>query len=270
MGFVCRVCNLRKDGRKKNAVTCMDCFNAAILHQRGKKTKEEEMQEWEDGLKKREETLIDMQKGVQEEKEQLLRDKQEKTRREREIQNREEEMETKEKIELEATLKRKRAAEEGPSGREKRFCDLGTKRRQQLVSPAIEALKGFGRGDVKDILGDVSRRILGEDDPASQVRLLKENIAIFCATHLPSLPDRSRIAAALTRGLGLEEAATLSGVPIGSISWGRGEIKEGRVRQQEVRTKRKKEKRKKEKKRTSHHFSCLLIGIPTSTAGSPR
>jgi len=90
----------------------------------------------------------------------------------------------------------------------------------------VEELKVLGKSDVKDVLRAVSARVLGEDFE-SQVQLLKNNIATFCATQLPTLPDRCRIAAALTRGLSLNEAEYLTGVAQSSISWGRAEIEAG-------------------------------------------
>ena len=226
MFFVCPVCQKRKDTRKKTNSTCLDCFSLSQLHQKGKKSMEEEKAEWKETVEKREGEILKVQKELERNQEDIVKTMSELESREKGIARKEIDIENKEKKEAEATLKRKRLAEEGPSGNIKRFCDLGQKRQEQLVSEAIRELKVFGRSEIEDILAEISKRVLG-NDRAEELKQMKENVAFFCATHLPSLPDKSRIAAALTRGLHLVEAEEITGIPSSSISWGRHELKQG-------------------------------------------
>jgi len=208
--------------------------------------KEEETKTREDDVQRREEEIIVAQKELKRKQEEIMN---EVKKREKGVARRERVIEEQEKKLSEATLKRKRLAEDGPTGAEKKFCDLGPRRKQEQITAALKELKVLGRSDGKEILRELNKRVFGEDDVISQVQQLKDNIAFFCATQLPSLQDQSRIAAALTRGLSLREAADLSGVPGSSISWGRGEIKEGRPTEKEVRTNTSK---KNCRSRTSH------------------
>ena len=123
-------------------------------------------------------------------------------------------------------MKRKRQ-EEGPTGTQKRFCDLDKRRKQQLVTAAVTELKVLSRGDAEELLEEVRKRVTGADSTAERAQMFEENIANFCDTHLPTLPDRCRIAASLTKGMPLKEAEELSGVVRSSISWARQEIKGG-------------------------------------------
>ena len=173
-------------------------------------------------------------------------------------------LEMKEKEKIENVKKRKRLAEEGPTGAEKRFCDLGPRRRRDQVTAAVEELKVLGRSDAKGILRAVSEQVLGEDYE-SQVQLLKSNIAMFCATQLPTLPDRCRIAAALTKGLSLKEAEDLTGVAQSSISWGRAEIEAGRQTTQEVIL----VSASQEQTEATHHVS-VDVALSTSFPHGPR
>ena len=234
MTFVCPVCLKRKDFKKKNNQTCLDCFNETQLRKQGKKTKEEERNEWQESVRRREEEMLETQNELDRKHEEIMRRENEVTKQEKGVARRELVIQEKGNKLIETTLKRKRLGDDGPTGRVKRFCDLGQRRRQQLVSNAVEELKGLGRSEVEEILREVNRRVFGEDDVISQVQQLKENVALFCATQLPSLPDRSRIAAILTRGLSLNEAEEISGVRESSLSWGRHEVSEGRFKQQEV------------------------------------
>jgi len=231
--FVCPKCHQRKDDRKKNNQSCLDCFSKAKLHKQGKKSREEELKEREDSLQKREEHILEGEKWLAQKHAEVLKREQVVIQREQGVRIREAVVEAKEKRERETSLKRKRQ-EEGPTGSQKRCCDLGERQQQRLVTAAVEELKVLSRGEVKVVLGAVAQRVLGKDDAASQVQALKANIAAFCATQLPTLPDRCRIAAALTKGLALDEAEQLTGVALSSISWGRHEIQEGRLTTQEV------------------------------------
>jgi len=215
---------------KKNNHICWGCYHESQGRVSSKKMKEEETKTREDDVQRREEEIIVAQKELKRKQEEIMN---EVKKREKGVARRELAIEEKENKLSEATLKRKRLGDDGPTGRVKRFCDLGPRRRQQLVSIALEEIKESGRGNLEEIMHELNRRVFGEDD-VSQVQQLKENVALFCATQLPSLPDRSRIAAILTRGLSLNEAEKISKVPASSLSWGRHEVSEGRFTQQEV------------------------------------
>jgi len=261
MGFICPICKKRKDGKKKKSnLSCVDCYDEAC----GKKTRRSELKEWKESVRKRDEELVAAADEMRRNQEQIRKDAEEAWKLKQEAQRMEAVLEMKEKEKIENVKKRKRLAEGGPTGAEKRFCDLGPRRRRDLVTAAVEELKVLGKSDVKDVLRAVSARVLGEDFE-SQVQLLKNNIATFCATQLPTLPDRCRIAAALTRGLSLNEAEYLTGVAQSSISWGRAEIEAGRRTTQEVIL----VSASQEQTEATHHV-CIDVALSASSPHGPR
>jgi len=86
MVFVCPHCKKRKDNRKRSNQTCSDCFNEDQLHQQGKKTQEEERNEWQESVRKKEEEIIVVQKEQERKHEEIMKQQSEVTRLKRAVE----------------------------------------------------------------------------------------------------------------------------------------------------------------------------------------
>ena len=115
MGFTCPICKKRKDGKKKKSnLSCVDCYDEAC----GKKTRRSELKEWKESVRKRDEELVAAADEMRRNQEQIRKDAEEAWKLKLAAQRMEVVLETKEKEKIENARKRKRLAEEGPTGGE--------------------------------------------------------------------------------------------------------------------------------------------------------
>ena len=133
--------------------------------------------------------------------------------------------------EARALKRRREAADNASSAKQKLFCDLGQRRKQQLVTTAIFTLSSLSRGAPEELLAAVTTRITRGEDSKVQLEELRVNVAEFCHIYLQSLPEKSRIAAILSQGLTFKDAHELTGVAPSSISWGLKEVLNNRFSQ---------------------------------------
>jgi hypothetical protein len=236
-GFVCPLCKQRKDNKKKNSATCWDCFEKANLHKEGKETKEEQLLYREKNVEMREEHVKSTCSG-----ESTTRAGQKESKgvghsrvgsgKERSPAGQERESKHTEEVRL---LKRRRE-EDAPAPGQKRFCELGPRRKQELVSAAVSNLSFLSRGAPEEILQCLNVRMFGHRDDHEREFLLdlKTNISEFCHVYLPSHPEKCRIAGLFSQGMTLEESSKLTGVSVSSIAWGRKEIENNSMKQTRV------------------------------------
>jgi len=240
----CPKCEKWKDGSKfRSKACCQACYNEIQARTRGVKIPWEELKEREEAVQQREEAVMQRESRVRV-REELV------SAREQAIRVREC-MKSKEEEKTKQAQKRAREEEGGPSPKQKRFCALGLRRRQQLVAEAASHLKRLSRGEPGSILDMLSGKLGWRREERQEINFIA-NLAEFSRTYLPSLPEPSRIAGLLTRGLTLEEAHGVTRVPVSSLSWGRREIENGRFFQLEVR--QPKQCSKGEKRKTDTHW----------------
>ena len=60
----CPHCKKRKDNRKRSNQTCWDCYNEDQLRQQGKKTEEEEKNEWQESVRRKEDEMCEVLSSV--------------------------------------------------------------------------------------------------------------------------------------------------------------------------------------------------------------
>jgi len=225
MYFFCPKCKTRKDGKKRTHDSCKDCFAKEQAKKQGRAILEEILQKREEAVQRREED-VKVREELVRSREQAAAIWEIKLRQREILQDIEEEKIRNEK-------KRLREEEEEPSPKRKRFCDLGQRRRQQLAAEAASHLKRLSRGEPWGLLDLVSRKLGWRREERHEINFIA-NLIEFSKTYLPSLPEPNRIASLLTRGLTLEEAHGVTGVPVSSLSWGRREIENGESFRPEV------------------------------------
>lgn len=217
--FKCPKCEKRKDGKRRTDDCCTDCYKEEKARKRGVKSLEEELKEREEAVQQREEAVQRREDGVRV-REELV------SAREQAVGVREC-MQKVEEEKMKQAQKRAREEEEGPSPKQRRFCDLRSRRQQQLVAEAASHIKRISRGDHLALLGKVAGKLGWRTAEQREINFVA-NLVEFSREYLPSLPEPNRIAGLLTRGLTLQESHELTGVPLSSLSWGRNELEEGR------------------------------------------
>ena len=178
--------NLERYPSKKRGTGCSDCHKKS--RQSPKQLAEAEAaRERALNLQRREERVMEAELRHQAQEDAQNRRENELNRLALDLGQREAKLlvrEAKHEEEARALKRRREAADNASSAKQKLFCDLGQRRKQQLVTTAISTLSSLSRSTPEELLAAVTTRITRGED--SKVQL--EELRVKRRRVLPRLP----------------------------------------------------------------------------------